>query len=81
MFDGGQGARSAKSGADGDLQRHLLVGGPLGVAAKPGKIFQNFGGGRAGIAGAEGHARVPGRKRNGFVAAQQQPVSVVHSMP
>ncbi len=62
VFHGGHGARAAKGRADGDLQRDFFVGGPLGAAAQLGKILQDFGRGRAGIAGAEGDARVPARR-------------------
>ena len=81
MFHRGQGARAAERGADGDLQGHLLIGGPLGMAAPLRKTLENLGGRRAGIAGAEGHARVPGGEGDGFVSAQQEPVFVIHRVP
>ena len=69
-----QRARSAEGRADGDLQRHFLVRGPLGMAAELGEMLQDFRGGRARVSGPERDAGVPRRQRDGFVAAQQQSV-------
>ena len=71
MFHGGQGAGAGKSRADGDFQGDLFVGRPLAVSAQFGKAFQDFGGGRAGVTGAEGHAGITRGQRNGFVATQE----------
>jgi hypothetical protein len=43
-------------------------------------MFEDFRGGCPGVTGAERNAGVPRRQRNGFVAAQQQSVWLIHSI-
>ena len=70
VLHGDQGARAGEGRAEGDLQRHLLVGRPLRAPAQRGERFQDFRGGRAGIAGAQGDAGVARGQRHRLVAAQ-----------
>jgi hypothetical protein len=44
----------------------------LGFAAEGAEAFENFGGGRAGITGAEGDAAMQRGEGNGFVAAEEE---------
>ena len=69
VLHGAHRPRAAEGRADGHFQRHLLVGRPLGMAAEFGEGLEDFGRRRAGVTRAQGDAGVPGRQRDGFVAA------------
>ena len=73
VFHGGERAAAGERHADRDLERHLFVRRPLGVAAERSERFQNFGGWRARVAGAQVHPRIQSGQRHRLVAAQQQP--------
>ena len=71
VFHRGDGARAGKGDAERHFQRDLFIGRPLAVPAQFGEAFQDFGGRRAGVTGAERHAGITRGQRNGFVAAQE----------
>ena len=58
VLHGHQRRRRAKSHAQGHFERHLLVRRPLCPAPKGVKVFEDFGRGRAGIAGRQRNARI-----------------------
>ncbi len=63
---------AAEGRADGVVQRHLLVAGPLGAnAGIAGEVLQDLRGRRAGIRRGVLHARLPGAQRDGFVTGKQ----------
>ena len=71
VFHGGEGARPGESDAERDFQRDFFIGRPLAAPTQFGEAFEDFSGGRAGVAGAERHAGVTRGQRDGFVAAQE----------
>ena len=68
-----QRARARKCRPERHLQRHFLVRRPLPLPAQLGESFQDFRRRRPRIAGAERHAGLACRQRDGFVAAQEFP--------
>ena len=71
VLHGDQRATLGEGDAHAHFGGHFFVGRPLSPSAEVGKGFQDFGGRRAGVAGAEGDAGVQGRERDGFVAAEE----------
>ena len=72
-------ARVTERRAEGDFHRDLLIRRPLRPPAQFREAFQNLGGRRSGIAGAQRDTGIPGRQRNRLVAAQQQSFSLAHT--
>ena len=64
-------ARAGERGAEPDLERDLLVRRPLRAAAERRERLEDLGRGRAGIAGAEVDAAVPGRGRHRLVTGKK----------
>ncbi len=62
VLHGDERAGAAEGGPDADLERHLLVGRPLGPSPEGVERLQDLGGGGAGVARAEPH---PGVARGG----------------
>ena len=72
MLHGHDGPRPGKSHPDADLQGHLLIGRPLRLAAQAFKMFEDFGGGSAGIPCTQFHRRITSRRRNCLVTTQEK---------
>ena len=66
------GAEAAERSAHPLLERHLLVGGPVGVHFRVlGKSFQHLGAGSAGVSRGKGNTGLPGAPRDRLVARHQ----------
>jgi hypothetical protein len=77
MLHRDHGAHARQRGADGDVERHLLVDRPFGGDVGGGIFlegFENLGRGGAGIGAGDLDARLPRPARDGLVAHQRQRV-------